>query len=147
MQRNERDHQRQGLFKEGSGTDCMTITAVSVRLCQFSLVVRLLCAGLMLVFVMAVMGTCQVGFMLTIDCCRCPGKLERQNQQHQNYQQFFHGRNHSIEYESSGKVCFFRPHATDASRWQRQSGWRPCRQIRPSTRSPLPSMPAPEIRP
>lgn len=147
MQRNEREQQRQGLLKEGRRTDCVTITAVSVYLCRLFLVVRLLCAGLVFMLVMTVMGGHRIDFVLTIGCCRCPRKLERQHHQHQNNQQFFHGLNHSIEYENVRKVRFFRSHATGANHWQRQSGWRPCRQIRPSIRSPPLSMPAPEIQP
>ena len=52
--------------------------------------------GIVLMLVMAEMRACSGILMLAIGSCRSPGELERQGQQHQNDEQFFHGLNHNI---------------------------------------------------
>lgn len=75
----------------------MAITAIAMHLRQLVLVIGLISTALMLMAVMAeVLRRC-ILLMLTIDGRRRPGELERQHQQHQNDQQFFHGANLNIE--------------------------------------------------
>ncbi|MNR76019.1 hypothetical protein D3C72_66720 [compost metagenome] len=69
--------------------------------------------GIVLMLVMTEMRIGGGVFMLTIGCGRCPGELERQSQQHQNYQQFFHGLNHNIVLFQSSNRQFH--HSTKVS--------------------------------
>ncbi len=76
----------------------MAVTAILMDLRQLALVILLMrIAALMLVAVMAEMLNLRALLVLAIDGRHRPGGLERQRQQHENDQQFFHGLDISIE--------------------------------------------------
>jgi hypothetical protein len=74
----------------------MAVTAIRMDLGYLARIARQVCLCFVPMSVVPKMLRVRFTFMLAIRSSRCPGELERQADQQENEQQFFHGTNNSI---------------------------------------------------